>query len=119
MTTKDTVLVVEDEEEARSSLVQLLELEGFRVLGAANGAEALEYLSRSEQPCLIIMDIRMPVMDGKQLRAALLRDSRLSKIPVVIVTAMDPSAAAGLAALRVFRKPVDIDALMGVVRQNC
>jgi CheY-like chemotaxis protein len=59
------------------------------------------------------------VMDGAQLRTALLRDPRFTKIPVVIVTALDPSAAAGFAALRVFRKPVDIDALLGLVRQYC
>ncbi|MGE5140239.1 MAG: response regulator [Rudaea sp.] len=116
---QDTVLVVEDEEEARTCLMQILELEGFRVLGFSNGAETLEYLGHSAQPCLIVMDIRMPVMDGSQLRSALLRDPRLAKIPVIVVTALEPSAAAGLAALRVFRKPVDIDALVHVVRQNC
>jgi CheY-like chemotaxis protein len=115
----DIVVVVEDEEEARTSLVQILEFEGFRVLGFSNGAEALEYLERSEQPCLIVMDIRMPVMDGPQLRSALLRDQRLAKIPVVVVTAMEPSAAAGLSALRVFKKPLDVDALLRVVRNNC
>jgi CheY-like chemotaxis protein len=115
----DTVLVVEDEEEARASLVQILEFEGFRVLGFSNGAEALDYLTQSGQPCLIVMDIRMPVMDGRQLRSALLQDPRFAKIPVIVVTALEPSAAAGLSALRVFRKPLDIDALVSVVRQNC
>jgi len=116
---EDTVLVVEDEEEARNFLMQILEFEGFKVLGFSNGAEALDYLARPEEPCLIIMDIRMPVMDGTQFRSAMLGDTRLAKIPVIIVTALDPSAAAGLAVLRVFRKPVDVDALLGVVRQNC
>jgi CheY-like chemotaxis protein len=115
----DTVLVVEDEEEARTSLVEILEFEGFRVLGFSNGAEALRYLEQAEQPCLILMDIRMPVMDGPQLRSALLRDQRLAKIPVVVVTALEPSVAAGLSALRVFTKPLDIDALLSVVRSNC
>jgi CheY-like chemotaxis protein len=116
---EDTVLVVEDEEEARTTLMQILELEGFRTVGFSNGAEALEHLAQSERPCLIIMDIRMPVMDGRQFRSALLGDTRLAEIPVVIVTAMDPAAATGLAALRVFRKPVDLEALVGVIRRNC
>jgi CheY-like chemotaxis protein len=116
---EDTVLVVEDEDEARFSLMQILELEGFRARGFANGAEALDYLAHSEKPCLIIMDIRMPVMDGNQFRAVMLADPRLATIPVVVVTALDPAAAAGLTALRVFRKPVDIEALVGVVRQHC
>lgn len=115
----ETVVVVEDEEEARTSLVQILEFEGFRVLGFSNGAETLKYLAQSEEPCVIVMDIRMPVMDGSQLRSALLRDPRLAGIPVVVVTAMEPSDAAGLSPLRVFKKPLDVDALVNVVRQFC
>jgi CheY-like chemotaxis protein len=114
-----TVLVVEDEEDARNTLMQILEYEGLAVVGSANGKEALDYLSSGEQPCLIIMDIRMPIMDGTEFRTALLDDPRLVKIPVIVVTAMDPSAAAGLSALRVMRKPVDIEALLTVIRQNC
>ncbi len=116
---EDTVLVVEDEDEARTSLMQILEFEGFRVLGFSNGAEALNYLAQSREPCVIVMDIRMPVMGGSEFRTEMLRDERLSKIPVVVVTALEPSAAAGLSAVRVFRKPVDVDALVHVIRQNC
>lgn len=116
---EDTVLVVEDEDEARNTLMQILEIEGYRVLGFSNGAEALSYLSESKEPCLIVMDIRMPVMGGSEFRSAMLRDPRLAKIPVVVVTALEPTAAAGLCALRVFRKPVDVNALVDVVRQNC
>jgi CheY-like chemotaxis protein len=66
-----TILVVEDEEESRQALMQLLELEGFKVVGASNGAEAMDYLSVAKLPCLIILDLLMPVMSGRQLRAAL------------------------------------------------
>jgi CheY-like chemotaxis protein len=65
------------------------------------------------------MDLRTPVMDGPRFRAALLQDPRLAKVPVVVVTALDPSAAAGLGALRVLRKPVDIEVLVSVIRQHC
>lgn len=116
---ENTVLVIDDERSTRSLLVQILEFEGFKAIGFANGAEALDYLARSEAPCLIVLDMRMPVMDGAQFRAALLQDARLAGIPVVIVTAFDPSSAANLSALRVFRKPVDVEALLGVVRKNC
>jgi CheY-like chemotaxis protein len=116
---EDTILVVEDEDEARTSLMQILEFEGFRVLGFSNGAEALAYLAQSKEPCVIVMDIRMPVMGGSEFRTAMLRDERLAKIPVVVVTALEPTAAAGLSAVRVFRKPVDVDALVEVIRQNC
>ena len=112
-------MVVEDDEQARRLLSQILEFEGFSVVGFANGAEALRYLEKSEPPCLIILDLRMPVMDGSEFRAAMLRDPRLAKIPAVVVTAFDPSAARELSALRVFKKPVDVEALLGVVRENC
>jgi CheY-like chemotaxis protein len=115
----DTVLVVEDDDEARANLIQLLQFEGFVAKGFENGAAALDYMKKSKEPCLVVLDMRMPVMDGAELRAALLRDPRLAAIPVVVVTAYDPSAAAGLGAVRVFRKPLDFDALMNVVREHC
>jgi CheY-like chemotaxis protein len=115
----DVIVVVEDEEEARTFLIQILELEGFEVVGFSNGAEALDYLEHALKPCLIVLDMRMPVMDGPQFRAAMLQDTRLSDIPVVIVTALEPSVAAGLSPLRIFRKPVDVGALIDVIRANC
>jgi CheY-like chemotaxis protein len=115
----DEVMVLEDERQSRTYLVDLLQLEGFKVVAFSNGAEALNYLAQSAPPCLIIFDIRMPVMDGAQFRAAMLRKRRLANIPVVVVTAFEPPAAANLGALRVFRKPVDVDALLNTVREHC
>jgi CheY-like chemotaxis protein len=116
---KELVMVVDDQQEARDFLRQILELEGFEVEGLANGAEALDYLNRSARPCVIILDLRMPVMNGPQFRTAMLKDPRLATIPVVVITALEPTAAAGLSAVRVFRKPIDVEALVGVVRQHC
>jgi CheY-like chemotaxis protein len=116
---KDNVMVVEDDAESRGHLAQLLEVEGFNVVACSNGAEALDYLAQSAPPCLIIMDIRMPVMDGGQFRALMLQDPRLAQIPVVVTTAFEPPVAAKFAALRMFRKPVDIDALLAVLRAHC
>jgi CheY-like chemotaxis protein len=116
---KELVLVVDDEAEARDFLSQILEFEGFEVRSFPNGAEAWSYLVGAEEPCLIILDLRMPVMNGPQFRAAMLKDARLASIPVVVVTALEPPAAVDLSAVRVFRKPVDVDALIKVVRQHC
>ena len=115
----DTILVVEDEEHARSFLTEILNFEGFKALGFANGAEALDYLLTSAAPCLIVLDILMPVMDGRQFRAAMLQQPRFAEIPVVVVTALDSSAAGDLQAISVLRKPLDIGALLSVVRANC
>ena len=89
----DIVFVLEDEEEARTFLIRILEFEGFRALGFPNGAEALDYLKKAHEPRLIVLDINMPVMNGHQFRSALLGESRLAKIPVVVVTALDPPVA--------------------------
>jgi CheY-like chemotaxis protein len=115
----DIVLIVEDEEQARAFLTQILEFEGFKVFGFANGAEALAYLEKSAQPCLIVLDLSMPIMNGPQFRAAMIRDSRLKTIPVVVVTALDPGAAAGLSPVKVFTKPIDADDLLATIRQYC
>ena len=116
---RDEVVVIEDERDTRVFMAELLELEGFKVAAFANGAEALNYLGHSGPPCLIILDMRMPVMDGPQFRAEMLKDARIAQVPVVVVTAFDPSAAASLTALRVFRKPIDVEALLGTVRTLC
>ncbi|HJU12365.1 MAG TPA: response regulator [Candidatus Binataceae bacterium] len=113
------VMLVEDDVETRTFLADILEIEGFKVLTFANGAEALNYLANSAPPRLIIMDMRMPVMDGPKFRSAMLQDPRLARIPVLVVTAFEPSAAAKLSVSRVFRKPVDVNALVQAVRQYC
>lgn len=113
------VMLVEDDADSRTDLAELLQLEGYKVVAFANGAEALDHLVQSSPPRLIVMDVRMPVMDGSRFRSALLRDTELAKIPVVIVTGFEPPAAASLSALRVLRKPVDVDALLAAIRENC
>lgn len=116
---EDIVLVIDDEDEARTLMLEVLEHEGFKALGFPNGAEALAYLNQAQEPCLIVLDLLMPVMDGPKFRATLLREPRFAKIPVIVVTALDASRAAGMGALRVFRKPIDLNSLLDVVRQNC
>jgi CheY-like chemotaxis protein len=116
---EDLIMVVDDEPESRTFLVMLLQLEGFKVVAFPNGAEALHYLANSTPPCLVIFDLWMPVIDGTQFRSAMLQDPRLATIPAVVVTAFEPLATGNLAALRVFRKPLDFDALLSTVRANC
>ncbi len=113
------VMVIEDDAETRTCLSEILEMEGFRVEAFANGAEALSHLTHSPLPRLIIMDMRMPEMDGAQFRSAMLQEPRLAHIPVLVVTAYEPSTTNGLSVSRVFRKPVNVTALLDTVRQYC
>jgi CheY-like chemotaxis protein len=81
------VLVVEDDEEARAIVCHALEKEGLAVLQAENGAVALEHIARRE-PCLILLDLMMPVMDGFQFIAELRQNPAWGRIPVVVMTAL-------------------------------
>ena len=83
-----TVLVVEDDLDIRQALMEILDEHGFAALGARDGAEALDLLSRAtELPCLILLDLMMPVMDGASFREAQRKDPRLASIPVVVLSA--------------------------------
>ena len=79
------VLVVDDDLDSRTLLEMALAEEGYAVLVAANGAEALT-VARQSHPIVILLDLAMPVMDGFAFRAAQLRDPQLAGIPVICVS---------------------------------
>ena len=82
-----TILVVDDDADIRDSVAEVLEDAGYRVQQAANGREALDYLQASAYPCIILLDLMMPVMDGPQFRAAQQSKPTLAGIPVVVISA--------------------------------
>lgn len=116
------ILVVEDNLEIREVLEAVLRSEGHQVLTAANGADALALLHGARRlPCLILLDLMMPVMDGYQFRDAQRRDARLAEIPVVLLTAdgRAPEKGARLEVAGYLRKPVDLDTLVDAVARFC
>ncbi|HEX2078365.1 MAG TPA: response regulator [Longimicrobium sp.] len=82
-----TILLADDHEDNRLALLTVLEREGYRTLGAANGQEAVD-LAREHLPDLILMDLAMPVMDGRTAMRRLRDDARTARIPIVVLTAM-------------------------------
>jgi CheY-like chemotaxis protein len=116
---RNRVLVVEDDEGVRDALSLILDIEGYDVTVASDGAEALSLLANMEPPCLILSDLMMPVMDGWTFAGELGKDPRLASIPIVFVTAFAERAASLSKAHRVIRKPVDTDLLIEVVGQYC
>jgi CheY-like chemotaxis protein len=80
------LLVAEDDEFSRDMLVRRLERHGFEVASAADGREALQAV-RQHRPDLILMDLDMPVMDGRLAMSALRNDPRTFKIPIIVLTA--------------------------------
>src|SRR4051812_2995689 len=81
------ILIVDDDADIRQMLSQVLELEGYSVSEACDGRQALEQLRNKVTPNVILLDLRMPGMDGFQFRAAQLKDPALAHIPVFVITA--------------------------------
>ncbi len=116
-----SVLIVEDDKDIRDSLSSALSLIGINVVLATHGLEALEKLKTMEPPCLILLDLMMPVMDGWQFRSHQERDSRISNVPVVVITA-DGNArtkAQKMGAYSGLAKPIDLTSLFSVVTKWC
>jgi CheY-like chemotaxis protein len=115
------ILVVEDNGNARESLVLLLQAEGFEADGAENGREALRVLREGYDACLILLDLMMPIMDGWTFRVEQRQDPRLADIPVAVLTAtVNPGQEAQrLGAVAALQKPLDIGRLLELVARYC
>jgi two-component system, OmpR family, response regulator CpxR len=112
---KQCVLVVDDEQGIRETLCELAEMVGCSAMAASNGAEALKLL-RQRRPCLIILDLLMPVMSGTELLEAMKQEPSWASLPVIISTSAPGRAPAGLP---VVAKPIDIDVLCEWMRRTC
>ncbi len=112
-----TILLVEDDEIVRRAIQMVLEWEGYRVQCANNGQEALDVLrSGQRQPCLILLDIMMPVLDGEQFRQEQLRDPSLASIPVIVVSAA--SFAEAVSAVHHIHKPFEVQELLDAIHEQ-
>jgi DNA-binding response OmpR family regulator len=108
------ILIIDDEEEVRNSLKEVLSLAGYKVATASNGKEALDYV-RSTKVRMMLVDISMPVMDGEELIVAL--DSEKNMPPAILITAMAPWKALKLMEYGVgyLRKPINSKLLLNTI----
>jgi CheY-like chemotaxis protein len=113
------VLIVEDDEDLRDMMAQMLTIEGFDAATAANGREALDYLHSTGKPNVILLDLMMPVMDGWEFRRQQKADPELAPVPVIVLSALDPPRAATVDADAFLKKPLDFDRLLELVRDHC
>ena len=121
MPTKRTVLIVDDDPDMRDLERTMLLCSGYDVRLASNGSEALRELERS-RPCMVLLDLMMPVMDGLTFLLERGRSPALADIPVVCVTAGGPEMlqhALRLGALECLEKPADFDRLCERVAHHC
>lgn len=115
------VFIVEDDADVREMLAQALELEGYSVSAAVNGQDALDKLRTESPPCVILLDLMMPIMNGWQFLAIQATDPALAAIPVVVLSgdATLDTKAQSLGAAGYMRKPISIDTLFTTVKRYC
>jgi len=107
------ILVVEDDSDLRDAMLELLRGFGRGAIGAANGQQALSILQSGLQPCVILLDLMMPGMDGWTFRREQMRDGRFARIPVIVLSAHpDPRRGGNLQGADVLAKPLNFDRLL-------
>jgi CheY-like chemotaxis protein len=113
------VLVVEDDDIVRRMLLLLLRSHGYETMEAGNGQEALERM-RQRVPCMVLLDIHMPLMTGWEFRERQLQDPALARVPVVCLTALfDPEDVVRRLGVPCLAKPADFPSVMHEVEAAC
>ncbi|MDP9149155.1 MAG: response regulator [Myxococcota bacterium] len=112
-----TVLLVEDEEDLREMMREALELNGYAVVAARDGQQALDELAAIERLCLVLLDLLMPGMNGWDFYEQMRRRPGLANVPVVVHSSAPSRAPAGVT--RVLQKPVKLESLLAVVHEYC
>jgi CheY-like chemotaxis protein len=111
------VLIVDDDDDTRRSIREILVEEGYLVEGAVNGRDALARLNRPPLPALVLLDLMMPVMDGQTFLGEIEARPDLAALPIVILTASDVNEASSTLKAPMLRKPVGVEALLTMVEQ--
>jgi len=115
-----SVLIIDDNRDIRESFQSLLRFEGYAVETAENGREALSRLYGGLRPCIIILDLRMPLMSGLEFRREQLNHPEFAHIPVIVFSAGDElQQMERLHAEACLQKPVPPDQLLALLRKHC
>lgn len=115
------VLVVEDDRESLEATADVLKSRGYAVVGVASGLEAVSYLQKHAPPCLILLDLMLPMMDGWEFRKKQMEHPGLALIPVVLLSGERalPEWAAALLVADCLQKPVTVERLIAAVTKHC
>jgi CheY-like chemotaxis protein len=112
-----SILVVDDDPGTCDAIQEILTSVGYEVLVAHHGAMALEMLGRASRPCLILLDVLMPVMNGVEFLVQLRQHPAYRRLPVVVCTANERDLPPGAQAL--LKKPFELDELLATVQAHC
>jgi CheY-like chemotaxis protein len=115
-----TILIVEDEFAIADMLSAVLEDEGYHVLLASNGREGLLRLTDSQTPAdLVLCDVMMPVLDGREMRKAMKADPALKDVPIVLMSAAEEASTSNNGVSGPFlSKPFDLDNLLKIIEEQ-
>jgi DNA-binding response OmpR family regulator len=120
------VLIVEDDPDTREMVRQLLATHGFYALTAADGLEALHLLRAvrhraPDAPCLVLLDLAMPRLGGREFRTSQLGDPTVASVPIAVMSGASDlqQRAEAMGAVATLAKPLDIDVLVDVVKRYC
>jgi CheY-like chemotaxis protein len=112
------ILLVDDDDELRRAMIDLLSSDDHSAVGVSNGVEALAWLRSAERaPRLILLDLMMPVMDGWQFRKEQLADPLLASIPVAVLSSRGNEPLDD--AVEVLKKPIRPQLLLDFVARRC
>lgn len=113
------LLIIEDDAGVREMLCAVLEDAGYRVATAEHGQEALSYLLANPPPFVILLDLMMPIMDGRQFRREQLAIPHLAKIPVAVLSAdLQLDKGEEMRGTVALKKPLDLDRLIEIVQRH-
>jgi len=116
MIAEEAVLLVDDDPDIRETLSELLDANGYEVLQAENGQIALDVLKNTPRfPCVVVLDLSMPVLDGREFLKLRALDPILRDIPVVVVSGSNQPAETLEGIDEYLRKPVEIERLMEII----
>ena len=115
------IVVIEDDTDLRETMKDLLEIKGFSVTTASNGKEGLEVIERNGKPCLILLDLMMPEMNGWEFLETLQRDqpALLAQTPVAVISAAADMSDVSQYGCSQFKKPVSVDRLYQLAQAHC
>ena len=116
---KKPILVLDDEDEILETLRMALEMFGYSVITVRNGQQGLDALKTMEIPCLIILDLMMPVMNGIEFAKILRQEPRYAKVPIIVISAFPERAKAIPDIAELMEKPMDFDLLLKVAGRYC
>ena len=113
------VLIVDDDRSLRDALEIVFRAEGYGVATAGQGQQALDRLRGGLDPCVILLDLTMPVKDGWQFRDEQLRDPNLARIPVIVCSGRDGAETLRLGIEHHLRKPIGFEQVLALVERYC